>query len=620
MNRLKIGHDIDAGDQNSDHDDDDDDDEMDIELFKTLSQLHQIIPNNRYSSESDATRSELSSSCSSAINQVPVLSLEQDVCRTEKEFSNEPSQVPHSPCRRIHSSLSSSLSSYVNDRREKVDEEQEKEKYTRKNHFHPNHNENDDDVVRNDKQKEKYQREEEKEEKAKKIPTTHFSFTSSLPTTTLFNADESQLIVVEPIDLSSTSSPHRHVLSNDSILFTNQLINDDLPQTTMNNNNQQLLDQTTSDLFDPFSPTSTTTMFDNLLEHATATDMKPTSKTNPFDSNVNQSLGHEDFDSLWNQSLGQLPSTSNNNDQTVDPNGFSWEAFLTDLPAPKETNDSTSNMTWESLFDLKKEEESDDLTQYLQWLFNHFDESPAMNFLPIQNLESIMHDIHMSIKPFEPIPSPPLHPNHSVPDVIHHDLFPIVESEPTNLIEPSMSKEQNQSESTFNDHDQVTLIVEQLVSTTLKKALEEVNDQSSDHRFDPINSFVEQILAEAVAQVYEEDSMPADEPKPIQIFDDVDLFSSHADRSSLGQERIDDDTSTLSEYLPPSIITNPNTPARLANNLMKYSLTAPVLDDSGDDSSMIEDYLAPAKVMNVRLFRFFSTENADQERDFAHAH
>ena len=552
MNRLDINNDLVDGDS--------DDDDIDEDLVKTLSQLHTIIPSSRYSSESDPIKSDLSRSCSIPINQENILSVDYKTRPNEKDLVNEPNEVllPH---RRIHSSLSLSSSSSsssalslssssVNDRRKKVDEEQEKEKTTRKNHFHQIHKD-DDDVVRNDKKKEKYQREEE--EKEEKDSTTHFSFTSPFDSTKLFNIDESQLIVFDstPIVSSTTTRLHRHLSSssssnlfNDTILFTNQLSNAALPKTTMNENNH-LLDQTTSDLFDPYSPT-TTNMFDNLLHNATTPDVKQTENSTSVNYN---------FDDLWNQSIGQISTT-------VDPNSFSWETFLAEPTTAK-----TTNVKNESPID-----ESNDLTQYLQWLFNHFDDSPVIEFVPIQNLESIIDEIRMSVKPFEPILSPPLHPEHTVPEMIHHDLFPIVESERSNLIKSSRSDEENRSASLFENNDQIKSVAEKLVTSTLNRALDEIN-----RNFHPIEHFVEQILAQAVLEVYEDESV----------------------------DRIDDDTSTLSEYLPPSIITNPNTPARLANNLMKYSLTAPVFDDSGDDSSMIEDYLSPAKVIFVEFFGDF---------------
>ena len=452
-------------------DEDDDDDDDDMELLNTLSQLHMIIPNSRHSNESD-----LSSSCSGMINQEKDLSLDgQETRQSKKEIINEPSEVLLLPSGWIHSSSSSSAS--VIDRREKVDVEEEEKNARKKSHFHLNHNE---------KQSEE------------KCPTTHFSFLSTSSSTsppTLFNRDESQILVdVDSTTYPSTLTRQRDFFSslsnitNDTILFTNQLLDEHL---TMNNN------QMTSDLFDPFAPT---TMFDNLLQNGDTTDMKHTERSlSSLETNTTQPLADYDFDDLWNQSIAQLPS-----------NPFTWETLLTDR--------QPSNITWESLFDQKiqSDGDDDDLTKYLQWLFNHFDDS----------LPSI---IHTSIKPSESISSPSL----------------------------------------IDDH--LEIVVEKLVSSTLEKALDEIN-----RPYVPIESFVEQILAQAIFEVYQEDS-----PLTVEL-----------------EQRIEDDTSTLSEYFPPSIIANPHTPARLANNLMKYSLTAPVFDDSGDDSSMIEDFLPPGKVLN----------------------
>jgi hypothetical protein len=545
------------------------------------------------------------------------------------------------------------------------DEEQEEKNEKKNVIFHKNYN----DVDGDDTQKEKYDEREEEEEKK---PTKLFSLTSTT-SPILFN-DESHFLV-DPDASSSLSSLLLLPLDNlnEPTKLSNQLITDDhLQISTTKSNMNNLPDdehtqQTTSNLFDPFAPTTTTNMFDDLLN----------------DSNEKQSkqpLTNYNFDDLWNQSMSDINSSNNNNT----PNPFAWNAFT-------EKNNPTFpnvNLTWESLFGEEKQEEEEkeknDLKEFLNWILNHLnDPEPIITFTSTQNLESIVKDIQMSTLPFEPIPSPPLHVDHTVANplinAIHHDLFPIDELEQPNITQGQQSmilyeededeeEEEQPKQQFFSFDDEVKPIVEKLVSDTLQLALTELHEP-----YQPVEHFVDQILTQAIFEVYHDDKnlsenetndlirtenlasiiswhdqikatkkqLPdpfdqkfdsvwsshfqtpddpthenlfenetKDTPDPClmttpnkdvdpmvlfsRTFDDADLFSS----SSNPINKIEDDeTNTLSEYLPPPILTNPSNTTTATNNLMKYTLTAPVLDDSGDDSSTLDDYFISRKVI-----------------------
>ena len=619
-------------------------DEDDVELFQTLSQLHDIVRPSRSGEENKAIQSDLSS-YSLGINQDG--QEEEDVSpdflsSAGRQPSGNEMELLNEKRQHRHSRIVSSPSSSVIETRERADEEQKENDEQRKNAPSPrNHNDAD---VRNDKHREKYQQEEKEE----KTSTTHFSLTSTVaasspsPLSTLFNTDES-LLTVDPDTHSSSSSSSslfgpRFVSSlsntpNDTTLFTNQLMADDWQTTnTKSNMNNNVTNQTSSDLFDPFAPTIADEMFQtsNTTDgnnFGMRADFLPTNST----TTKSQPLANYDFDDLWNQSISHLTSSptaqATSSAPTVDPDAFAWDAFLNanhkgssnpfDDPNPV----PTSTLTWESLFDQEKElEDPNDLHQYLQWLFNRFDDSstsdqsqPLGKFIAIQNLESIINEIQMSTKPFEPIPSPPLHVDHNMENpMIHHDLFPIDEVEQQPLA------------SSFDT--EVQPVVERLVSQTLQAALSEMNQAH-----DPLKQFVDQVLAQAIFEVYSEDTQndsidhlvsifhwheqtakaSQQAPAPVELdpwlttsdkdLNESDLFSSQSSRPTGTADREDEETSNLSEYMPPSLITNPYNSTRVANNLMKYTLTAPVMDDSGDDSSMLEDYFASNKVMSRSL-------------------
>jgi hypothetical protein len=314
-----------------------------------------------------------------------------------------------------------------------------------------------------------------------------------------------------------------------------------------------------------------------------------------------------------------------------------------------------------------------------------------MTYTSIHNLESIIKDIQMSTLPFEPIPSPPLHVDHTVANpminAIHHDLFPIDELEQPNITQGQQSMilyEENEEEEDekpkvlLSFDEEAKPIIEKLVSNILQTALTEVNEPSK------VENFVDQIISQAIFEVYNEDENPTndkistenlasiiswhDQTKatnkelldpfdqkfhsvwsthfqapddttnenifenenkntndpwlmtttttttttesnknldPMVLFshtfDESDLFSSSSNSTNQLQEKKDDETTTLSEYLPPILLTNPSNTATAATNLMKYTLTAPVMDDSGDDSSLLEDYFLSRKVITVFL-------------------
>ena len=95
----------------------------------------------------------------------------------------------------------------------------------------------------------------------------------------------------------------------------------------------------------------------------------------------------------------------------------------------------------------------------------------------------------MNTIPFEPIPSPPLHVDHTVANplinAIHHELFPIDELEQPNIIQGQQSMilyEEDEGETEAENKkilsfdDEVKPIVEKLVSDILQLALTQVND------------------------------------------------------------------------------------------------------------------------------------------------
>jgi hypothetical protein len=646
---------------NTDNESDDD-----SELLRTLSQLHNTITPTHSFEEHNQVESY-----SSHVNQdkiSPDFSLENIITNgNETELLKKKNQ---------HSSHIISSSPYVPDTIKKSDEEQ-KEKTENKNViFYKNHNGADD------KQKEKYER--KKQEKEIKKPTTFFSLTSTTSPILLNNDSHSPIVLTDPDTSSSScnlllSSAHRNESSS---LFTNQLITDDLQisntQVNMDNSsNDNLNQQTTTDLFDPFAPTIKTAMFDDVFVDKRDADVKEfgmRSNFIPSNSSSPPPLANYNFDDLWNQSISHMDSSNND----IDPNALTWDALLN----TQENTNPMSNLTWNSLFDEDKEEDRNDLKNYLNWIIDHLDNpEPMIEFTSTQNLESIIKDIHMCAMPFEPIPSPPLHVDHTVANpminAIHHELFPIDELEQPNLTQGQASmilyeEDEEEEEEKESFDDQVKPIVEKIVTNILQLALTQVNDS-----YHQIEHFVDQILAQAIFEIYDEDAnipeletnefIPTENLASIitwhgqtnkevldpfdQKFDSVwsshfqapddtthenlfenktdvdpwlptttattenkkdgdhmlffsknledsDLFSSTSNLTNKITEVEDDESTTLSEYMPPTLLTNPANTTTATNNLMKYTLTAPVLDDSGDDSSILDDYLSSRKVIN----------------------
>ena len=573
--------------------------DSDEELFQTLSQLHEIVGPSR-SRETHASIPSDLSSYSLGINQddddvAPhfLSSNGREARGNEIELLNEKKQHRHS---RIVSPSSSSSS--VIERRKRAEDEEQKESEQRKKTL-PLRNHNDADV-RNGKAKEKYQQGEGDE--GGKSSTTHFSLTSTgaAVSSAFFNPDESRLTTVDPDNHSSLLSPRfLSSLSNDTTLLTNQLMTDHWQTTEPKSNmNRNVTDQTTSDLFDPFAPTtgSPDEMF-KTSSNAEASNFGM--RTDFLSSNSpattkSQPLANYDFDDLWNQSISHLTSAPSNapassSPPAIDPDTFAWDAFLNTEQTPVVP---TSTLTWQTLFDQPKElEDSNDLHDYLQWLLSHFDDqSPAVgHFQAIHNLESIINEIHMSTKPFEPIPSPPLHADHTTEYPTHGDLFSIDEGE-----QPPSPVRMTKA---LSFDTEVKPVVEQLVSHTLQAAWTELNPPR-----DPVEQLVDQVLAQAIVEVHSENDSAEqwheETLKTSKDLDESDLFSSQSSRPI---DREDEETSNLSEYMPPSLITNPFNATRMADNLLKYTLTAPVMDDSGDDSSMLEDYFASHKVISCSL-------------------
>jgi len=613
----------------------------DLELLKTLSQLHDIINPTPSFEQTNEVKLQLSS-YSPDINQKKCSSdflFEKKLTNgNETELLNEKKQVR---------SLIILSSPHVSDTIKQSDEEKEEKNEKKNVIIYKNHNDVDDD----DKQKEKYeQREEEKN------PTTFFSLTSST-SSILFNDDSHSPVVFIDHDASS-SLPNLLLLPlNARNNSSNQSIADDLQISNTKSNmsnlsNDEVTQQATANLFDPFAPTitTTTTMFDQTLVDSKTTGEKT------------QPLANYNFDDLWNQSISHVQPSNDD----VNPDTFAWEAFL---------NTNETIPTLDSSFN-KEEKGKNDLKEFLNWILHHLNDSElTTTFISTQNLETILKEIEMNETPFEPIPSPPLHVDHTVTNplinAVHHELFPIDELEQPNIIQGQQSmilyeEEEGETEvenkqiSSFDDD--VKPIVEKLVSDILKVALKQVNIS-----YKQIEHFVDQILSQAIFEVYDEDNNKTNDriltenlasiiswhdqtkgkdnqlPDPFdQKFDSVwsqhfqapddttnenvfitetkidpwlitaeskkhtdpmlffsetvdesDLFSS----SNKISEKEDDETTTLSEYLPPPLLTNVSNATTDANNLMKYTLTAPVIDDSGDDSSTLEDYFISRKVI-----------------------
>ncbi|CAF3370431.1 unnamed protein product [Rotaria sp. Silwood1] len=686
----------------------------DLELLKTLSQLHGIVNSTQSMEKINRVEHQMSSDSSSINQDQNSLEYSHENIITngnEAELLNKKS--------RQNTHIILPTSPYVTDTIKNSDEEQEEKDEKKNIIFYKNHNGDDDG---DDKQKEKYDHSEEE-----KKTTTFFSLTSTSPT--LFNNDSHSTIAILDPDTSSLL-PNLLLLSsnklNDSSLLSNQLIADDSQISNIKSNMDNLSNddrnqQTATDLFDPFSPTNTTTktkFFDifNDSKDADVNELNMPSTTLPSNTMSTEPLGNYSFDDLWNQSMSQIESSNNPEmkpDNNIDSNPFSWDAFLNNdtkneklNPFDDNTTVPTSNITWESLFgeeqqhqQQRQEEDTNDLKDFLHWIISHLDDSeefniqPTVTFTSTQNLESIAREIQMCLLPFEPIPSPPLHVDHTVSNpminAIHHELFPINELEQLNTTQGQQSmilyeedeeeaEEENEDE-TEKENDEIVsanyelkLIVERLVSNIIQLALAEVNESYSQ-----IEHFVDQILAQAVFEVYNEDynlsmletndiiptenlatiiswhnslttttnkklldpfdkkfdstlnthlqapnhttneNLVDNENKingdpwllttieqnndfdPMTFYsntlDESDLFSSTSNPTNKVPELEDDEAGTLSEYVPPPILRNSSNATTVANNMMKYTLTAPVFDDSGDDSSFQEDYFMSHK-------------------------
>ncbi|CAF0999358.1 unnamed protein product [Rotaria sordida] len=681
---------------------DNESDDDDLELLKTLSQLHGIINTTPSIEESNRIEHQISSD-SSSINQEqnsPEYLHENIITNgNQAELLNKRS--------RQNTPITLQSSPYVTDTIKNSDEEQEEKDEKKNIIFYKNHYNDDDDDGSDERQKEKYANREEKK------TTTFFSLTSTSPA--LFNNDSHSTVVAVDPDASSLL-PNLLLLSSnkltDSSSISNQLIADVLQISNTKSNMDNLSDDkrnqeiTTTDLFDPFSPTATTTTgesnFDNIFtqlkDDNDVEELNMQSTRFPSNSTSTQPLGNYSFDDLWNQSISQIESLNEseikpNND--FDPNTFSWDAFLNNDNNKNEKlnpfDDNTIipnnvNITWESLFGEEQEaQDKNDLKNFLDWIIDHLDDSeqidvqPIITFTSTQNLESIVKDIQMCSMPFEPIPSPPLHIDHTVSNPmingIHHELFPINELEQVDINQGQQSmiiyeedeneiEKENDEISSINYN--INLIAENLVSNIIELALNQV-----DEPYYQVEHFVDQILSEAVFEIYNEDynllKLEKNDTIPIEnlatiinwhnsikttnnklldpfdstwinqfqtsnnttnenlvenenktnvdpwlltsiehkneldpmtlsnTLDESDLFSSISNPVNKISELEDDETGTLSEYLPPPILRDPSNATTAANNLMKYTLTAPVLDDSGDDSSFQEDYFMSHK-------------------------
>ncbi|CAF1131856.1 unnamed protein product [Adineta ricciae] len=513
----------------------------------------------------------------------------------------------------------------------------------------------------------------------------------------LLNDDsQSPVVLVDP----DTSSSLPNLLSSSNEinrlpLFTTYAITDDLQMSSTNSNTNHLpkndlLDERTTDLFDPFAPTTispsittttTTTpsktsgMFDDVLFDS----KEPDGLQSPY--SPNQPFANYNFDDLWNQSMSHIASSNTNQTQSnidFDPNTFSWNDLvkntaLTDPSTPK------TNVPWDSI--PNGETEENDLKQYLEWILSHLAHNePQIEFNSIHNLESIIQDIHMCSVPFDPIPSPPLHVNHSVTNPMinatHHELFPINELEQPNINQgpPSMTlyEEDEREEITRPEESTLTPAVENLVSNTLQRALTEVAEPNQQ-----VEHLIDQILGQAIFEVHTEDTTPADEALPTEnlatiiswhdqtkatnkqvpdpfdqkfdsvwsrhfeapddttnenLFDnneteaEVDpwsaiptnknedpivLFSKTIDETDLfspaynsvrnvQREIEDDDTSTFSDCNLASILSSSAKAAAISNDLLKYTLTASVYNDSTDDNSTFDDSLPFRKLLKYQ--------------------
>ena len=453
-----------------------------------------------------------------------------------------------------------------------------------------------------------------------------------------------------------------------------------------------LLDETTTDLFDPFAPTAispsittttTTTpppsktsgMFDDVLFDS----KEPDSLQSPY--SPNQPFANYNFDDLWNQSMSHIASSNTNQTQSnidFDPNTFSWNDLvkntaLTDLSTPE------TNVLWDSTPNGDTEE--NDLKQYLDWILSHLDHNePQIEFTSILNLESIIQDMRMCAVPFDPIPSPPLHVDHSVTNPMinatHHELFPINELEQSNINQGPSSmtlyEEDEREEIIRPEESTLTPAVENLVSNTLQRALAEADEPNQQ-----VEHLIDQILGQAIFEVHTEDTTRADETLPTEnlatiiswhdqtkatnkqvpdpfdqkfdsvwsqhfeapddttnenLFDNeteaeadpwsaiptnknedpIVLFSKTIDETDLfsptynaiqnvQREIEEDDTSTFSDYNLPSILSTSAKAAAIGNDLLKYTLTASVNDDSTDDNSTFDDSLSFRKVIKFIL-------------------
>ena len=88
-----------------------------------------------------------------------------------------------------------------------------------------------------------------------------------------------------------------------------------------------------------------------------------------------------------------------------------------------------------------------------------------------------------------------------------------------------------------------------------------------------------------------------------KTFNDMDLFSTTNNSINKIQETEYDEARSLSDYVPSQLLTDPSNVTTAANNLMKYTLTAPVIDDSGDDSSILDDHIVGSKVIIFFCFK-----------------
>ncbi len=270
----------------------DNDSDDDLELLKTLSQLHGIINTTQSSDETNQIKSQLSLYASS-INQERntsdfssenIIKNRNETELLDKKSQNSKNIIPSSPA--------------VIDTIIKTDDEEE-EKTKKKNViFYKNLN---DDVG---KQKEKYERGEEKKK------STPFSSLTSSTSPILFNDDSHSTVVIVDPDASS-SLPNLLLLSNElngSTSFSNQLITDDLQISNTKSNmsnlpKDDLTEQTTSNLFDPYAPTTTTTtttgMVNDIFVNSKDADVKEFGMRPDFlpsNSTPTQPLANYNFD------------------------------------------------------------------------------------------------------------------------------------------------------------------------------------------------------------------------------------------------------------------------------------------------------------------------------------